>query len=396
MRPLLSARRALRVPKVADILVVAATIAYALTNDYFDQPGRYWSWVFDIALAVPLFWRKRHPLEVFIAISLIACADWLSDTPASGSIAVLIALYSVGAHEPRRRAVFFAAALTEVGAVMATLRWAPPDHRLAAVVLLTGTVTAAWALGVYARTRRAFLAAALERAATAERERDHQAMLATAAERARISRETHDIVAHTLSVMVALSDGAALSVVRSPDSARDAMEKSATLGRQALSDLRRLLGGLRSPDEVELAPAPGIEEVEELVAAVRAAGLPVELVMSGLPPAMPPGLQVAVYRVVQESLTNVLKHAPGATHVVVSVSYEPGTIHIEVVNDGLAEHAPGASPPERESEGPGGQGIAGMKERAAVFDGSLTAGPEPYGVWRVEAHLQLEQEEAGR
>ncbi len=372
---------------VADLLVVAATIGYAVANDHFDQQGRRWSWVFDVALAVPLFWRKRHPLEAFVAISLIAFVEWLTDTPASGVIAVLIALYSVGAHESRRRAVVFAAAVTLVGVVMATLRWAPSDHRLATLVLLAGTVTAAGILGVYARARRASLAAALERAATAERERDSQTLLATAAERARISREMHDIVAHTLSVMVALSDGAALSVARDSEAARDAMEQSATLGRQALSDLRRLLGGLRPPDEVELAPAPGIEQLEVLASTVRAAGLVVELVMGGQPPSIPPGVQAAVYRLVQESLTNVLKHSPTATRAVVTLRFDATTIDIEVSND--AAHMPPVRPGHdgQQDRPQPGQGIVGMKERAAVFGGWVEAGPRPEGGWLVEARL---------
>lgn len=380
---------------VADILVVSAIIAWALVNDYLGDDGGHGSWIFDVALAAPLLWRRRHSVEVFAVISMIALVEWLTNTPSSGSLALLVAVYSVGVSESRRWPVVYAAVTMQVGVVMATLRWAPADHRLVAFVLLTGTVTAAWVLGVYARTRRALLTGALERAATAERERDQQTMLATAAERARISREMHDIVAHTLSVMVALSDGAALAVVRDPESARDAIEQSAQLGRQSLAELRRLLGGLQPEDGAELAPAPGVQDVEALVAAVRAAGLPAELVMAGSPPPMPPALQVAVYRLVQEGLTNVLKHASSSAYVRVRLSFSPTAVDLEIVNHeevggGAGRASVSSSPGQPVTVPRAGRGLTGMKERAAMFGGGVEAGPLPGGGWQVAARLQID------
>lgn len=146
-------------------------------------------------------------------------------------------------------------------------------------------------------------------------------VLVAAAERARISRETHDIVAHTLSAMVALSDGAAIAAERDVNAAQDAMRNSATLGRQALLDLRQLLSGLRADDEVDLAPTPGVTDLEDPLASVRTAGLSVELVMTGHVPPMSPGLELALYRIVQESLADVLKHAHGATRAVVTLRF---------------------------------------------------------------------------
>jgi signal transduction histidine kinase len=383
--------RVVGAPMVADILVTAGTAAFALSNDRWgDQAGRGSAWVVDLALAAPLLWRRRQPLLVFLTISAIALVQWLTDTPASGPIAVLIALYAVGAYESRRRAIFLAAAIAQLGVVMVTLRWAPVDNRVNDFVLLTGTITAAWVTGVYARTRRMYVRAALERAATAEHERDQESQLATAAERARISREMHDIVAHTLSVMVALSDGAAMSVARDADSARDAMEQSSTLGRQALSELRRLLGGLHGPEQVELLPAPGVQQLEDLVSAVRAAGLPVELVAAGRPPVMPPGLQLAVYRLVQESLTNVLKHAPAATRAIVTLRYGARAVEVQIDNDGVPEAAVVAPTSAR------GQGVVGMGERAAVFGGTVQAGPSGHGGWRVRGSLSLDDVRADR
>ncbi len=369
---------------LVDVLVALTTAALAVSRDHWDGDARNVGllWVFDLALATPLLWRRHYPLTVFWVISAGALMLWVGNIPAGGSIAVLSALYAVGAYEPRRVGIVAAVAVAELGVVMATVRWAPVGHRPTAFVLLTGTVTAVWVLGVYTRTRRAYITSALDRAATAERERDQRALLATAAERARISREMHDIVAHTLSVMVALSDGAAISVERDTVAARDAMEQSATLGRQALSDLRRLLGGIQEPDEVNLAPAPGVEQVEDLIAAVRTAGLPVELVMAGAPPSMPPSLQLAVYRLVQESLTNVLKHAPAATRAVVTLRYGATTVEVDIVNDG--EGAPAR--PDNPAQG---RGLTGMRDRAAVFGGTVVAGPRPHGGWQVNGLLHV-------
>ncbi len=196
---------ALRLPMVVDLAVVAGTLAFALVNDHFgDQTTDHSvAFAFDVVLCLPLLWRRRQPLLTFGAVSALALLEWVANTPATGAVAVLVALYAVGAYESRRWAVVLATATALLGVVMAVLRWAPAEHRAAVFVLLTGTVTAAWVMGVYARTRRAYVTSVLDRAATAEREADQQALLATAAERARISREMHDIVAHTLSVMVA-------------------------------------------------------------------------------------------------------------------------------------------------------------------------------------------------
>jgi signal transduction histidine kinase len=383
----LDVRGALAAPLAADVLVTLGIAGFALSRDHWDSDARNVGllWVVDLALAVPLLWRRSHPLVVFWVISAVALALWLGNIPAGGSIAVLGALYAVGAYDSRRAGILAAAAVAELGVVMATVRWAPVGHRLGAFVLLTGTVAGVLVLGVYTRTRRAYITSALDRAATAERERDQRALLATAAERARISREMHDIVAHTLSVMVALSDGAAVSVEHDALEARDAMQQSATLGRQALSDLRRLLGGVREPDETNLEPAPGVAQVEELIAAVRSAGLPVDLVMSGAPPPMPPSLELAVYRLVQESLTNVLKHAPAATRAVVTLRYDATAVDVEVVNDDEVR----SNRPVAETHG---RGLTGMRERAAVFGGTVVAGPRPHGGWQVKGRLHVHTE----
>jgi signal transduction histidine kinase len=342
MAPLTAVARAVRSARdsphravVIDAVVVFGLLIPSLGHDTFDPRGPHggWSLVFDLLLALPLAFRRRWPLETFLVISAVAFGQWVSDLPVGADFAVLLALYAVGAHGRRVWRVAIAVVIAETGAVLAVLRWTPSGSRLPAFIFLTGTVTAACVLGVYIRTRRAYIASVLERAATAERDRDQQAMLATATERARISREMHDIVAHSLSVMIALSDGAAAAIERSPAAAEEAMVNASTLGRQALGEVRRLLGSLHETADVELTPAPGIAQLEELAARVRSAGLLVDLVIMGEPLALPPAAQLTVYRMVQEALTNVLKHAKAATLVTVTLRYTATRLDIEIEND---------------------------------------------------------------
>jgi signal transduction histidine kinase len=231
------------------------------------------------------------------------------------------------------------------------------------------------------RTRRAQLAALRDRARELEQQRDQQAALAVAGERSRIAREMHDIVTHNLSVMVALADGAVYAGPHAPEKAAAAMRQSAETGRQALTDMRRFLGVLRADEPDALRhPQPGLGQLEVLVAQVEAAGLPTELAMTGSPTAVPPTAQLTVYRLVQESLTNTLKHAAPGAGAWVRVHASDSAVELEVRDDGRPLPAFGARP---------GQGLAGMRERVAAYGGELSAGPLPDGGWRVAATLDL-------
>jgi signal transduction histidine kinase len=392
----------LRRPLIADSAITLVTLVVGLGHDLWETtPGIGRPVAFDLALTLPLLWRRKRPTAAFLVISAVALVQWLSGTPAGADFAVLVALYAVGLYERRPLAIATAAAIAQIGVVLAALRWAPSGAKLTSIVLLTGTVTAAWVLGVYVRTRRAYVRSVLERAATAERERDQQAMIAAAGERARISREMHDIVAHSLSVMIALSDGAAIAVAREPQTARKAMEQASTLGRQALAEVRRLLGALHEGDDVqpdELAPQPGIAQLDDLVAQVRSAGLAVDLVVVGQPLALLPAAQLAVYRMVQEALTNVLKHAYSPTRATVTLRYGPDRIDVEVENDDEPRpvgRRSGAGPNPITADGGLrqhlGLGLAGMRARAAVFDGTVEAARGVEGGWRVVSHLRLDE-----
>jgi signal transduction histidine kinase len=383
-------RRVVARPYVMDTLMVLLVLVFAVSESIQDSKGRLTVGAggFGAALALPLIWRRRWPAPVFTVIAGVALLQWLTASPLAADIAVLIALHAVGRYEERRRLVVGAALIAELGVVLAVVRWAPADEKITSSVLLTGTVTAALVLGVYSRTRQAYLRSVLDRATTAERERDQQAMLAVADERARISRDMHDIVAHSLSVMIALSDGAAAAVHSDPEAAVTTMGQASALGRQALGEVRRLLGDEHgagvAPEPLDLAPQPGIAQLDELVERVRTAGLTVEFTMAGQEPDLPPGIQLTVYRMIQEALTNVLKHAPAATRATVALYFRAGVIDIQVEND---DRTP---PAARTPTGRAGRGLAGMRERAAVFGGTIESGRLADGGWRVTSHLPVD------
>jgi signal transduction histidine kinase len=341
-------------------------------------------WLIDVALVVPLIWRRRQPVAVFGVLAVVALVQWAVGLRLSADVALLVALYTVAAREPRRVAVA-AGAVLEVGAVLAAFRFAPAGDVLGSVVFLSGLVAAAFFIGTTVQTRRAYLGALVDRAARAERERDQQARLAASTERARLARELHDIVAHSLTVVVTLAEAATASVSTDPPAARDAMGQVATTGRLALAEMRRLVGVLRTEpqdDPADLAPARGLDGLDGLVAGARAAGLPVRLTVGGLPRRLSAAMDSTAYRIVQESLTNVLKHAIAPSAVEVLVRWEEEHLELRVGDDGRTPV----------STGEPGHGLAGMRERLAIFGGELSAGPSASGGWRVRALLPLAEE----
>jgi signal transduction histidine kinase len=225
-----------------------------------------------------------------------------------------------------------------------------------------------------------------ERADRVERERDQEIELAGADERARIARELHDVVAHHLTVMIALADGAAAAVSTSPARAADVMTTVSATGRKALADTRRLLGVLRADPTDSLNPQPGISRLEALMEQVRSAGLPATITVTGRHRELSSALQLTIYRLVQEALTNTLKHAGPDTHAFVRLAYTDAGVELEVRDDGLGT-AEGAEP--------SGHGLTGMRERVAAWDGELRAGPAAPRGWLVSARLPTESVEAG-
>lgn len=337
------------------------------------------------ALILPLIFRRRYPAGVFCLMAAVAFLQWLLNVKLGADITLLVATYTVAATQSWRR-ILAAAGVMEIGIVLAVARWGANDWR--AAIFLSGMVVAATALGFYFRTRRAYLAQLQERALRLEHERDQQGALAAAAERARIAREMHDIVAHHLTVMVALSDGAAAAAASSPERAAAAMESVSTVGRAALADTRRLLGVLREAGEPQARqPLPGLEGLDALITRVREAGLPTELVVSGSPQVPATGVQLMLYRLVQEALTNTMKHAGPGARARVTLTYSGTELTVSVVDDGLGT-----------PEGPAttGHGLAGMRERVSAWGGLLEAGPLTGGGWQVSTRVRLVASDAVR
>jgi signal transduction histidine kinase len=292
--------------------------------------------------------------------------------------------------------------ILETGVVMATVSWDPVGNNVQTFVFLTGLAFTALLAGVVVRALRSQLDWLAERAERLERERDQQASLAAVTERARIAREMHDVVSHNIQVMVTLADAASLAQATDPARAAETLQEVSSTGRQALTDMRRMLGVLRDEptpaaavgsaptegnDRPPLAPQPGLPELDALVERVRGTGLDVSVHRRGQPFEVSGAAGLTVYRVVQEALTNALKHAEGPTSVQVQMTFSDPDVAVRVTDDGQAKVTVPASPASTPTPG-GGHGLAGMAERAASFGGTLRAGPRSEGGWEVEAVLR--------
>ncbi len=332
------------------------------------------------AAALPL--RRVWPGPVFgwTVLAAAVVAQW-PDRGAVFPVALAISLYTVAAMM-RRAAAVIAAVLT-AGVLVAVIAQDGTRHWVLAVSDVVGLTAAVLIVGLYVGTRRAYLAALSDRARQLEIERDQSSALAAAAERARIAREMHDSVAHHLTVIVALSDGALRAVTRSPAEAAEAIADVSGTARQALAETRRLLGVLRADSGHESRqPLPGLADLDDLVGHVRAAGLPVRYELSGFgtgtAAALPADLQLAVFRLVQEALTNTMKHAGPGASATVRLRLTPAGVQVEVQDDGAG---PAAGP------GAAGGGLTGMRERISAFGGELDFGPRGGRGWQVTARL---------
>jgi len=369
-----------RHPYVTDTALAAVVLAVLLPPvSAVPGKGQAVSIVLAVALVCPLIWRRRAPFPVFLLMAGLALAQFFVSQELTDYTAILVVCYTLAAYEPPRR-VLAAAAIMAAGAGLLA---SSASHPAQVYALLAALVAGAGLLGYYARARRAYLAALVDRADRLERDRDQQARLAAAAERTRIAREVHDIVAHNIAVMIALADGAAYTAAASPDQAVSLMGHVSATGRSALAEMRRLLGVLHEPAESGRAPQPTLDDAAALLATVRAAGLPVRMTVTGEPFPLPPTAGLVLYRVIQEALTNTLKHTPGTAAAQVNLTYQPGEVELEITDSG--------GPVIGVRPGSGGHGIAGMRERAAVFGGQLSAGPRPGGGWRVHTVLRLDQ-----
>lgn len=348
------------------------------------------------SVAAVLF-RRRAPVTM-LAVALAAMAVTLSGAAAFLGAGVCALLYTVAVYVSVRAAwIGFGASIAVlVVADAVTLVAAARDTGSSNTEIGWGfLMLIAVLIGINVGNRRRYLAALIDRAAQLARERDQQAQLATAAERARIAREMHDIVSHSLTVMITLADGSAALAGTAPARAEDAMRQVAETGRHALTDMRRMLGVLSegaatapshelpADAEAEREPQPSAAELTTLIERFRAAGLPVRYTVTGEAPP-DPVLQLTVFRVVQEALTNVLRHAPGAGRVTVAIEYTE-TITVRVENDAPVVVT------RTDLEG-AGRGLVGLRERVALYGGTLEAGPAVSGGWLVVATLNPKQD----
>ncbi len=331
---------------------------------------------------VPIAFRRYRPLAV-LAVTVIAETLVLIFRPGAGApVGVIVALYTVAAYCDRRVSIR-AAALAALPITVAVI--VNNGARAGQVIPELAVFAIAWVVGDNMRTRRAYLAELEERAARLAREREEKADRAVIEERARIARELHDVIAHNVSVMVVQAAAGEDVFDEDPGQARESLAAVASTGRAALTELRRLLGVIRAEDDRDdpaYAPQPGLERIDELVGQVRETGLPVELSVLGEPRTLPDGVGLCAYRIVQEALTNTLKHAHAST-AQVQLRYVADALELQVLDDGR-----GTTSLNGETDG---QGLIGMRERVALFGGELTAGRRSGRGYEVRARLPLEE-----
>jgi signal transduction histidine kinase len=366
------------------------------------------SLVLILLQTVPLAARRIAPVPVFVVTfgALLGQGLFAGDT-FNSSIGALVALFTVAEREPQR--VSIGAAIAGAAGIAALIiGQVGLQAGLSGLVQSLLSVFVVWLIGTWAQERRRYIGTVEERAARAEREREQRAALAVAEERERIARELHDVVSHHVSVIVIQAGAALRALDRRPADARTALEAIDGSARAAMTEMRRMLGLLgpgtadRRSDadgktgttgvtgvtgDASLAPMPGLARLGELLEQVRATGQRVELAVEGAPVELDPGLDLTAYRIIQEALTNTLKHAPDG-HVAVTIQYQPNTLVLEVVDDGGRGRAADGTAGLAQGEAPG-RGVIGMIERAALFGGSLEAGRHGRG-FRVAARLPIE------
>ncbi|WP_406014416.1 sensor histidine kinase [Streptomyces sp. NBC_00984] len=339
--------------------------------------------------------RRRAPEKMLLlAIAMGVVQLVTGEGPGVMNFAMLVIVFTV-ATVGERWASRLALVCSLCAAGLSKLRWPGEGPRtgwaeeIFIVVVLTVPFVLAWVLGDSMRTRRAYFSQLEERAARLEREREAQSKVAVAAERARIARELHDVVAHNVSVMVVQADGAAYVMDAAPDQAKQALETISSTGRQALAEMRRLLGVLRTGDAQEsgeYVPQPDVDQIEDLIEQVRQTGLAVDFKIEGTPRPLPSGVELTAYRIVQEALTNTRKHGGPDAGASVRLVYFDDGLGLLVEDDGR-----GAAHELYEDGGAdgAGHGMIGMRERVGMVGGTLDAGPRPGGGFRISALLPL-------
>jgi signal transduction histidine kinase len=374
-----------RHPLVADAALAAVLLGFSVSTLWSDNatPGAA-DVVLTVLLTGPLVLRRRAPVAVFAVVMLVCAAELaLTDEFLAGNVGALVALYTLVAHAPRRLAAA-GFAVTVAGSVPFAFHF---DDIGSAGVFLTWLVivlhlTLAAALGDRMHGRAKEREALRERARLLAAERDRQSVLAAAKERARITRELHDVVAHSLSVVIAQADGGRYAAAEDPRAAAKALHTIARTAREAQAEMRRALDVLGEQSDEPRRPQPGVEDLSLLVDRTRKAGLPVELTEEGRPRPLRAGEGLAVYRVAQEALTNVLKHAGPGASATLDLIWKEDRLLLVVRDDGAGLDASGADGR--------GRGLVGMRERIEPRGGTLSAGPLAGGGFEVRAAIPIE------
>jgi signal transduction histidine kinase len=375
-------------PRAADGLLVAMLVAVAIpahlsgessVGDPNQPDASWWTVLLVLAGIVPLAWRRTRPL---VAGSFVVAAEVVALFIGVGGVGFLgsvVAVYSIGAHTSGLARTRVMSAIAVTVTLLFVAGWIDGLSLLNEFVTTGGLLITAFVLGDNLRRRREHITGLADRAERAERERELLAEQRVAAERTRIARDLHDVVAHSVSVMVIQAAAARRSLVSSPDQAAAAIEAIETTGRQTMGELRSILGVLRTavPDAT-LAPQPSLSRLD-LLAGLD--GLPLTVTVDGDLTGLPDGVSVTGYRLIQEALTNVRRHAGSVGRVTVTLRTDGGDLRIDVVDDGRGA---GALPDAD------GFGLIGMRERVAAVGGTVEAGPEPGGGWRVRAVLPIE------
>jgi signal transduction histidine kinase len=362
------------------LVLAAVALAEAVTSSDIDAPWPVIA-MFTLGTTLPLIWRRRAPLVVLTTtLACVAIPDTTHEIGNSASApfaGLLVAAYASGAYTSRRDGRIAAAI---IGVMVVLTAIAIGEDVFGDALFIGGIMFAVWGTATIVRSRQELAAALAARTVELEHERDNSARLAVAEERARIARELHDVVAHNLSIMVVQAGAERRALGDERPETSEVLETIESTGRAAMAEMRRLLGMLRrSDDELALAPQPSLRYLGDLVEQVREAGMPVELRIEGDERPIAPGIDLSAYRIVQEALTNALKHA-GPANARVTVRYGERELDIEIADDG-----PGLAEPDPA----GGHGLVGMRERVALFGGDLATGRQNGGGYAVRARLPL-------
>jgi signal transduction histidine kinase len=330
----------------------------------------------SLGCSLPFYFRRRAPFAVLMisttALILLFCFKFQANVQAQ---MIVVAAYAVGSYTTGvKRAISIA--WIGIGLVVAAAVGIP-DTSSANILFSGAFYYAAYAIGSSVRNRRLYMQQLEERAANAEHERDEEAKRAVADERLRIAQELHDVVAHSMGVIAVQAGVGAHVIDKDPGEAKRSLEAIAATSRSTLTEIRRLLGVLRADEHGAYQPAPGLADLDRLVDDLGGAGIPVTLTVDGSHDDVPPGVDLTAYRIVQEALTNVLKHA-GPAQATVAIDYAPGAIRLAIADNGRGVNG---------RAGEGGHGLLGMRERVGVYGGTLSAGPAPGGGFRVVAEL---------